>query len=133
MRDKFTQYRTVTMDDTDGLGHVNNVRYVLWIQEISERHWEEWAPRDVRESVAWVVYNHNITYYAAAMPEDEIRLTTYIKKTEKVFSYRVVQMHRVKDDTLLVEATTTWCMVDINTHRPKRIDPKIARIFGGSE
>lgn len=126
---EYTQIRRVTESDLDGMGHVNNVRYVAWIQEISEQHWEERVPEKLRDTVAWVVYNHNITYYAPALPDDRIRISTHIEKTEKMFSYRVVKMFRESDDTLLVEATTTWCMVDVQTHKPKRISQEIIDLF----
>ncbi len=125
----YVQYRNVEEEDLDDMGHVNNVRYVSWIQEISAEHWQSRAPEAIREQVAWVVYNHNITYYAPALPGEKIRISTYIDRTEKAFSYRVVQMHREKDDTLLLKAITTWCMVDIHSHRPKRIGPEIRNLF----
>lgn len=30
----------VVPNDLDDLNHVNNIRYVEWIQEISKRHWK---------------------------------------------------------------------------------------------
>ena len=33
----------VVPNDLDDLNHVNNIRYVEWIQEISKRHWNLYA------------------------------------------------------------------------------------------
>jgi len=35
----------VTKEDLDELQHVNNVRYVQWIQDIAKAHWENVSSR----------------------------------------------------------------------------------------
>ena len=39
----------VTKDDLDELQHVNNVRYVQWIQDIAKVYWKNRAEKEFQE------------------------------------------------------------------------------------
>ena len=43
----FTTDISIIREDIDDLGHVNNVVYVRWAQEVATRHWTTAAPRDL--------------------------------------------------------------------------------------
>jgi len=47
----------VSTQDLDQLNHVNNVRYVHWVQEIAALHWNTKAPADMIKKWVWVVKN----------------------------------------------------------------------------
>ena len=36
----FEMFHTVISQDLDDLMHVNNVRYVQWVQDLAKAHWE---------------------------------------------------------------------------------------------
>ena len=40
----------VVPNDLDDLNHVNNIRYVEWIQEISKRHWNHVTTEAIQQS-----------------------------------------------------------------------------------
>ena len=46
---------TVTAGDIDQQGHVNNVRYVQWIQDVAVAHWQAWATPEQLEGVTAVI------------------------------------------------------------------------------
>lgn len=119
----------VTKDDLDDLEHVNNVRYVQWIQDISKEHWQTMAPQDIQEEVVWVVMTHHIEYKAAAVLDDEILLTTYIKSSRGAKCTRVVEISLAKTNTLLVRSSTDWCLLNKTNFRPMRISERIEKIF----
>jgi len=119
----------VTKDDLDDLEHVNNVRYVQWIQNISKEHWQTRAPQDIQEEVVWVVMTHHIEYKAAAVLDDEILLTTYIKSSRGAKCTRVVEISLAKTNTLLVRSSTDWCLLNKTNFRPMRISERIEKIF----
>jgi acyl-CoA thioester hydrolase len=48
--------------DIDENGHVNNVVYLRWIQEIATAHWRAKAPPDQQDSWAWIVLRHEVDY-----------------------------------------------------------------------
>jgi acyl-CoA thioester hydrolase len=118
---------TVTKDDLDELKHVNNVRYVQWIQDIAKAHWEQNVTKNIGESFFWMIISHFIEYKSPAFLNDEIKIKTYVTKSEGVTSIRIVEMYR--NDKLLVEAKTTWCLLSTSTNRPARITQEIADLF----
>ncbi len=120
----------VQQEDLDELHHVNNVRYIQWIQDISRDHWLHVAGTDLQKSVAWVVRRHEVDYKNAAVLGDKIRLRTYIEGVKGPLSTRVVEMHLDGSGALLLRSRTTWCLLDARTLRPKRIPDEINRMFG---
>lgn len=119
----------VKEDDLDDLSHVNNVRYVQWIQDISRDHWLSVAPPELRKSVVWVVRRHEIDYKNAAVLGDIIRLRTFITEVKGPLSTRVVEMRREGSEGLIAISRTTWCLLDARTQRPLKIPGEIYTSF----
>ena len=53
---------TITPEDIDELGHVNNVVYLRWVQETAVAHWRAAATPAQQAEVVWVVVRHEIEY-----------------------------------------------------------------------
>lgn len=119
----------VTNEDLDELKHVNNVRYVQWIQDISKEHWDKLTTAAIQEKVIWVVLNHNIDYKSAAVLGDEILLKTYIESSKGALSIRVVEMFNNQTQELLVKSKTKWCLLNPETLKPIRISEEIRSLF----
>lgn len=120
---------TVTESDLDALNHVNNVRYVQWVQDIAENHWLIKAPKEVKEMCFWVMISHCISYKSPAFLDDEISLKTYVTKSEGVTSKRVVEITDAKTQNLLAKSETKWCLMNSKTMRPMRISEEIKLLF----
>jgi len=125
----FEQNITVTQDDLDELNHVNNVRYVQWINDVSKAHWHNKATPDMLKSYVWVVLKHRIDYKNAAFIEDIIRLKTYVIHTKGVTSTRVVEMYNENTNKLLVKSETNFCLLSKESLKPKRITEEISNLF----
>ena len=125
----FKKKLTVQEGDLDNLDHVNNVRYVQWIQDISKEHWQTLAPKQMQKGIVWVVLNHNITYRSAAQLGDVLRIETHISDSEGATSHRIVEMFNDKTDQLLVHAVTKWCLINSETQKPMRISAEIKKVF----
>ncbi|WP_396589684.1 acyl-CoA thioesterase [Allomuricauda sp. R78024] len=119
----------VVKEDLDDLNHVNNIRYIEWILEISKNHWLEVVDEAIRNEIVWVVKSHNINYAKPAKLNDPIEVTTYIKNTKGPLSIRVVEIRNNKTGQLLVNASTEWCLLDAKTFRPKRVPESIQNLF----
>ncbi|MFN9499219.1 MAG: acyl-CoA thioesterase, partial [Erythrobacteraceae bacterium] len=52
----------VAVADIDFMGHVNNARYLNWVQDAVLAHWNNLAPEEDVASKAWVALKHEITY-----------------------------------------------------------------------
>lgn len=119
----------VTQSDIDAMGHVNNVVYVRWVQEVAAGHWDAIATPWLKQNFKWVVLRHEIDYKSPAYLGDEIVGTTWVSSASGVRSDRHVQLHAVKDGRLLAEAKTTWCMIDANTGKPARITSEVLDVL----
>ena len=125
----FETTRTVIADDLDDLMHVNNVRYVQWVQDLAKAHWEAATTLLQQKDNIWVLLSHHIDYKSSAKMSDEIHLKTYVTRSEGVTSTRIVEMFHKDSGKLIVKSETTWCLLDGNSKKPKRISPEIAAVF----
>ena len=120
---------TVTKDDIDELNHVNNVRYVQWVNDAAKLHWQQNTSKQITDAYYWVVISHHIDYKSSAFLNDVITLKTYVTKSEGVTSTRIVEMYNSKSNKLLVKSETNWCLIDAKTNRPTRITDEIVKLF----
>ena len=127
---KIYEYQiTVSKDDIDDLNHVNNVRYVDWINEAAKKHWQLTAPKKIRDNFYWVVISHHIDYKSPAFLNEVILIKTYVRQSEGVKSFRVVEIFNLNSGKLSVKSETVWCMMDAKTHRPNRIPEEIMSLY----
>ncbi len=119
----------VEQGDLDDLNHVNNVRYLEWIQDISKEHWELNVPATVKQDLVWVVSSHYIQYRGEAKLGDTIHLRTYIAETKGAISVRAVEMRHAETGKTLVESKTEWCLLNAKTFKPMRISQEIRSFF----
>lgn len=120
---------TVKSEDLDELNHVNNVRYVKWVNDIAKEHWLKKASKEILESHFWVLIRHNIEYKSSVVLDDIIQLKTFVTKSEGVTSTRMVHMYHKDSDKPIAISETVWCLMDVNTKRPTRISQEIAKLF----
>ena len=125
---KYRQPLFVTEADIDGLGHVNNVVYLRWVQEAAEAHWNHLTTKEQRDVLAWVVLRHEIDYHQPAKITDVLFAETWVGETAGVKSIRFVQIIN-QENLLFAEARTTWCLIDPHSQKPKRISAEIREIF----
>ena len=130
-QDSFQKTIVVVAEDLDDLNHVNNIRYLEWIQDISKEHWTARTPDQLRKEVVWVVLNHYIEYKNAAFLGDKVEIKTYIAKTKGAISTRVVEMRLENSEAILVKSTTEWCLLNASTFKPMRISDEIRSYFEG--
>ncbi len=130
---RFELQLSVHADDIDGLGHVNNVVYLRWVQEVAAAHWSQLSTPQQRTELAWVVLRHEIDYHAPALPGDTIVATTWVEGWKGVRSERRVQLHERSSGKLLAEAKTIWVLLDAQTRRPKRIEDALGGLLTGAK
>lgn len=123
----FEQIKVVSKTDLDALNHVNNVRYVQWVQDIAEKHWLTKATNDILRHFFWVMLSHHIEYKQAAFLNDVITIKTFVSKSEGVTSIRIVEFY--KDNLLLAKSETTWCFMNKSSLKPNRISEEVQKLF----
>ncbi|WP_081211495.1 acyl-CoA thioesterase [Salegentibacter sediminis] len=125
----FEQKLKVEQSHLDEQNHVNNVQYVQWVQDVAKAHWESRAPREFQEKYFWVVVRHEIDYKKQAFLNEEILLQTYVSETTHVKSIRHVIIKNAKTGKVLVEAKTTWALIDKQIQKPAKIAEDLKKIF----
>ncbi|KAF9657826.1 MULTISPECIES: acyl-CoA thioesterase [Tenacibaculum] len=123
----FEQKHIVTSEEIDEYNHVNNVVYVQWMQNISDAHWKELSKNVENIDYVWFVIRHEVDYKNQAVLGDEVTLRTWVGKTEGIRSIRHFEMYR--GETLLVKSQTTFCLLDANTKKPKRITKEVTNLL----
>jgi acyl-CoA thioester hydrolase len=124
----FTWPLQILPADIDELGHVNNVVYLRWVQEIAAAHWQHLAGEHERKAWIWVVGRHEIDYRYSAKMGDAIYARTWVGETEGVRSVRHVQILE-RNGKLLAEAKTTWVLVDPQSLRPRKISEDVFAVL----
>ena len=114
----------ITPEDIDFMGHVNNARYLGWVQDVVLAHWQHVAPPDQVAAHLWVALKHEITYRRPAFLKDQVIARTVLEKIAgaRAFYNTVIE----RGGEVLAEVHSMWCCVDSQTLRPARIDRDIA-------
>ncbi|WP_207431203.1 thioesterase family protein [Sabulibacter ruber] len=126
---KFSIDIKVTEADIDALGHVNNVVYLRWVQEVSAAHWVHVAPQEMQEKFLWVVLRHEIDFHKPAFAGETVTGYTWVGNYQGAKFERFVSLYRAGTEELLASAKTTWCLLDAQTMRPKRIDKEMLELL----
>lgn len=116
----YSEARVVTKADIDELGHVNNVVYLQYLQDLAINHWYSKAPKQITDTLRWIVKKHDIEYFYPAKLGDELLLKTWISSLKGVTSERQYEIHL--NERLVVKASTLWVSVNPISQRPQRID-----------
>ena len=124
---KFAHAFRVSAEDIDEQGHVNNVAYLRWVQDVAVAHWREAASAEQQSRFTWFVTRHEIDYKKPAFAGEEITATTWVGQSKIATCERFTEIKR--GDDLLVKAQSTWCLIDRETSRPARINAELKEIF----
>ncbi|ULC58233.1 acyl-CoA thioesterase [Flaviramulus sp. BrNp1-15] len=122
---------TVFKEHIDVLNHVNNVVYVQWVNDIAEKHWSILTNEAINKKYFWVLLKHEIDYLGQAILGDELTIKTQVGETSGVKSIRYVEIY--KDKKLIIKSQTTWCLIDVNTLKPTRIQKDILDTLNNSD
>ena len=119
----------IVPEDIDFMGHVNNARYLGWVQDAVLSHWRKMAPADEVASKAWVALKHEITYRKPAFLQDDVIARTVLEKVAGARAFYRTVIERGED--VLAEVQSAWCCIDAKTLRPARISREIAETHFG--
>lgn len=126
----YTRSFTIPADAIDENGHVNNVAYVQWMQDIAVEHYSFIGGVVAQgPNATWVIREHRIEYFLPAFAGEEIEIRTWVENVRRVRSLRKYEFVRKSDGKTLVKGETDWVFVDAATGRPVAIPAKVARVF----
>ena len=118
----------------DENGHVNNVAYVQWMQDIAIEHYAAIGGIEAQGKYAtWVIREHRIEYLLPAFAGEEIEIKTWVENIRRVRSLRKYEFVRKSDEKVLVRGETEWVFVDAKTGRPIPIPSEVSKVFSLSQ
>lgn len=123
----FDQKIIVDKNHLDFNNHVNNLVYMQWALNISRAHWLSAIDEKIDATYFWMVRSHHVEYKKQAFLGDELLVKTYVHGYRGPFSDRIVQIY--KEDELLVEVKSNWCLIERATQKLKRVPEEIQTLF----
>ena len=123
---------TVQAEHIDRLGHVNNVVYMQWMQQVATAHIDSLG-LGLKEYLelkhAMVAVEHHVQYRKAAFEGEKIILRTWLNEINALYLFRQYVFYRTQDQAVLFSGNTKWACVEIATGRPKRMSPTFTQAY----
>jgi len=121
----------VPADAIDQNGHVNNVVFVQWMQDVAIRHSGTVGGLAAMRAAGgmWVVRSHQIEYLNPAFAGDAIEAATWVSDFQRVRSLRQYRFTRPSDGKLLAKGQTDWVFVNAATGRPCAIPERVKSCY----
>jgi acyl-CoA thioester hydrolase len=128
-RQVFARAFTALPEHIDANGHVNNVVYLDWVQQIAIAHWEAVQPPEDQAKWAWICLRHEVDYRRALMPGETAQGRTWLSDTPEGPRFdRYVRIDG-PDGAMCAQAVTTWCLIEQGSGRPRRVPPEMVARF----
>ena len=126
---KFEKEIIVQAEAIDQLGHVNNVVYLQWVQDIATEDWLRSATAEQQQSLLWVAAKHEIEYRRPAFESEKLIISTWVgPASDKLFT-RFTEIVRKADNKLVAKAKTHWAPIDARTMRPTKVGDDVYERF----
>ncbi|MET0272672.1 MAG: thioesterase family protein [Phenylobacterium sp.] len=121
---------TPTAADIDENGHVNNVVYLRWAQDMGTAHWRSLAPADEQARWAWIALRHEVDYRRPLMPGETAHARTWVAETAS--GPRFDRFIRIDgpDGAMCAQVVTTWVLIEQATGKPRRVPDWMMQMFG---
>jgi acyl-CoA thioester hydrolase len=122
----------VPPDAIDAQGHVSNLAYVGWMQDVAIEHsaaagWPMGRYREI--GAGWVVRSHFIEYLRPAFAGEPIAAHTWIPRFDQRAAPRHYLFVRDGDRKVLARAETKWVFVDLATGRKRPLPRELLDAF----
>ena len=96
----------IVPEDIDFMGHVNNSRYLNWVQEAVLEHWRNLAPPDAVAQRAWVALKHEITYRRPAFLDDVVVANVVLESIHGSRAFYETVIKRVEEEVVEVKSSS---------------------------
>ena len=126
----YTKVFIIPKNSIDENGHVNNVAYVQWMQDIAVEHYASIGGiRAQGPDATWVIREHRNEYLLPAFEGEEIEIHPWVENIRKVRSLRKYEFVRKSDGKFLVKGETDWVFVDTRTGSPRAVPEAVIKVF----
>jgi acyl-CoA thioester hydrolase len=128
----YTKRFEVPADAIDVQGHVSNLAYVGWMQEVAIEHSSAvgWPmERYLEIGAGWVARSHFIEYLRPAFAGELLAVHTWLPQFDQRAAPRRYLFVREADRQVLARAETRWVFVDLATGRRRPLPPGLIEAF----
>ena len=126
----FIQRFPVAASDIDELGHVNNIVYLRYAQEMAIAHWRSRALPEMVDAFVWVVTRHEVDCRAQLELGDDVEVRTWVDEAPRGPSWiRFVEVYKAGAEKPSAQIKSNWVMLDAQTRRMKRVPAELAARF----
>lgn len=128
-REVFVVPLDVRPEHIDENGHVNNVVYVGWLQDVGTAHWNARFDDETRAKWSWVALRHEIDYFRGILPDAKgIVARTWVGDPQGPRFARYVRIEDA-EGKVCAQGISEWCLVEAKTLRPTRIQAHMLAPF----
>jgi len=130
MAERFAISITPAAEDIDELGHVSNLVYLRWVQDVAMAHTRArgWDYAQYRAlGAVFMVRRHEIDYVAQVSLGQALRAETWVDSWKLASCIRKTEI--VRDGKVVARAATTWAMIGFASGRPQRIPAELIALF----
>ncbi len=128
-RKVFTRDFTPVPDDIDENGHVNNVVYLDWAQQLAIAHWRSLAPAEAQAEWAWIALRHEIDYRRPLLPGETSLGRTWVSDTAEGPRFDRYVRIDAADGAMCAQVVTTWVLIEQASRRPRRVPAWMLEMF----
>jgi acyl-CoA thioester hydrolase len=128
-RQVFERAFAATAGHIDANGHVNNVVYLAWAQDLAIAHWSAVASEADQARWGWVVLRHEVDYRRPLKLGETGLGRTWVDGAPE--GPRFARFCRIDapDGGMCAQIRTVWCLVDPDSGRPHRVPPHMVTMF----
>jgi acyl-CoA thioester hydrolase len=131
----FRSRRRVKWRDIDMAHHVNNSKYLAYLEDcgielVRSRGWP--IARMTEAGFGIIARHYRIEYRQPALMDDELEIATWVSDLKRATAVRHYTVSRVTDDQLLARARALWVWVNLQTGKPMRIPANFAADMAGN-
>ena len=128
----YTKEFAVPQEAIDQQGHVSNLAYVAWMQDVAIEHsaaagWP--MERYLQLGAGWVVRSHFIEYLRPVFAGERLTVHTWVPRFDQRSTPRRYLFVRENDRTVLAQAETVWVFVDLTSGRRRPIPSELLEAF----
>ena len=128
----YSKQFAVPPDAIDVQGHVNNLAYVAWMQDLAIEHsaavgWP--MARYLELGAGWVVRSHFVEYLRPAFAGDVLDAHTWVPEFNQRATPRRYLFVRDADRTIVAQAETRWVFVDLESGRRRELPETLLAAF----
>lgn len=124
MSNSYTRTFTVKPEHIDVNGHVNNIVFLQWVQDIATQHWFAAARPEHRDRYVWFVTRHEIDYLGNVGEGAQVEATTFIPDPPRGARFDRRVDFRDAEGRVIVAVRSTWAMIEKSSGRLARIRPE---------